>query len=162
MIMKNKKERQQLILSIVRTQQVRCQEDLVRALAERGIKVTQATLSRDLKTLRITKIATDGNNYLYIVHDSNDVKDMLLTTNRGPVNPSKAVGVVSLTFTGNIAVIKTRNGYAGGLGYDIDMSRTPEIVGTIAGADTLFVAIREDVSRERAREVLQRFVPDNL
>lgn len=56
-------------------------------------------------------------------------------------------------------MVKTRNGYASGLAYDIDMSHTPEILGTIAGADTIFLVMSEDVSREKAREVLSRFIP---
>ena len=157
--MKNKKQRLQLILEIIKTRQVRCQDDLVRALAEKDIKVTQATLSRDLKALRVTKIATDSNNYIYIVPNSNEVKNSLLNANQGPESPNNAVGYVSLTFSGNIAVLKTRNGYASGLAYDIDMSHTPEIVGTIAGADTIFLVLREDVSHTEARKVLQRFIP---
>ncbi len=157
--MKNKKERLQLILEIIRNNHVTCQDDLIKALAEKGINVTQATLSRDLKTLRVTKIATDGNSYIYIVPNSNTVKDSLLSANQGPTAPNSAVGYVSLTFSGNIAVLKTRNGYASGLAYDIDMSHTPEIIGTIAGADTIFLVLREDVDHEEARRVLRRFIP---
>lgn len=60
-----------------------------------------------------------------------------------------------------MAVIKTRNGYASGLAYDIDMSRPPEILGTIAGADTVFAVLREDVTHDEAMKVLQRFIPIN-
>ena len=109
---RKKNERQQLILDIIKNRQVSSQEELVNALAEHGIRVTQATLSRDIKKL-----------------------------------------------SGNIAVVKTRNGYASGLTYDIDMSHTPEMLGTIAGADTIFLVMSEDVSREKAREVLSRFIP---
>lgn len=157
--MKNKKQRLQLILEIIRNNQVTCQDDLIKALAEKDINVTQATLSRDLKALRVTKIATDGNSYIYIVPNSNEVKNSLLSANRGPAAPNSAVGYVSLTFSGNIAVIKTRNGYASGLAYDIDMSQTPEIIGTIAGADTIFLVLREDVGHDEARRVLRRFIP---
>ena len=60
--MKNKKSRLQLILDIIHTQSVGSQEELVGLLAEKGYKVTQATLSRDLKKLRVTKVATDKGN----------------------------------------------------------------------------------------------------
>ncbi len=159
--MKNKKSRLQLILDIIHTQSVGSQEELVKLLAEKGYKVTQATLSRDLKKLRVTKVATDKGNYIYIVPNSNDVKDTMLTVNQGPTNPNSSVGFVSLSFSGPMAVIKTRNGYASGLAYDIDMSRPPEILGTIAGADTVFAVLREDVTREQAMSVLQRFIPIN-
>lgn len=53
----------------------------------------------------------------------------------------------------------TRNGYASGIAYDIDMLNAPEIAGTIAGANTVFVALREGVTHEQAREVLSLIVP---
>ena len=159
--MKNKKSSLQLILEIIKTQSVGCQEELVKLLAEKGYNVTQATLSRDLKKLRVTKVATDKGDYIYIVPNSNDVQDTMLTVNQGPANPNNSVGFVSLNFSGNIAVIKTRNGYASGLAYDIDMSRPPEIVGTIAGCDTVFAVLKENVTHDEAMQLLQRFIPVN-
>ena len=73
----------------------------------------------------------------------------------------KQVGMVSVAFSGNIAVIKTRNGYAPGLAYDIDMSRPPEVLGTIAGADTVVAVLAEGVTHEQAREVFEQFMPKN-
>ncbi|MDE5797074.1 MAG: hypothetical protein K2H75_08170, partial [Muribaculaceae bacterium] len=58
-----------------------------------------------------------------------------------------------------LLVIKTRNGYAPGLAYDIDLARCPEILGTIPGADTIFAVLREDVDRKRVKEILSRFMP---
>jgi len=58
-------------------------------------------------------------------------------------------------------VIKTRNGYAPGLAYDIDMSRPPEVLGTIAGADTVVAILAEGVTHEQAREVFEQFMPKN-
>ena len=75
------------------------------------------------------------------------------------VSPNQQVGFVSIKFSGNIAVIKTRNGYATGLAYDLDMSKSPLIVGTIAGADTVFIILNEGVSRDEAINFFSRFVP---
>ena len=105
---RKKNERQQLILDIIKNRQVSSQEELVNALAEHGIRVTQATLSRDIKKLHITKVSTADNRYVYIVPNSNDITDTLLSANRGPANPNHSVGFESLTFSGNIAVVKTR------------------------------------------------------
>ena len=157
--MKNKTSRLQAILDIIESKSVKSQESLVKLLAERGYVVTQATLSRDLKKLRVTKVATDNGSYVYIIPDSNELKDKMLVKGQTPVSPNNGIGFVSLDFSGNIAVIKTRNGYAGGLAYDIDMSRPAEILGTIAGADTVFAVLREGVERERVIEVLSRFIP---
>ncbi len=159
--MKNKKTRLQLILEIIKTKEISCQDDLARLLSEQGHRVTQATLSRDLKKLRVMKVATESGKYVYIVPSSNEVKDTLLTVNQGPINPNSSLGFVSISFSGNIAIIKTRNGYAGGLAYDIDVSRPPEILGTIAGADTVLAVLREKITHDEALQVLQQFIPSN-
>ena len=121
--------------------------------------MTQATLSRDLKMLKTTKVPTDRGTYMYILPDSDSLKDQMLATGQIDMNANYQSGFISLEFSGNIAVIKTRNGYAAGLAYDIDMSRVPEILGTIPGSNTIFAVLREDVSRERATEILGRFLP---
>ena len=159
---RKKNERQQLILDIIKNRQVSSQEELVNALAERGIRVTQATLSRDIKKLHITRVSTADNRYVYIVPNSNDITDTLLSANRGPANPNHSVGFESLTFSGNIAVVKTRNGYASGLAYDIDMSHAHMVLGTIAGADTVFVLLREGISRKESNEFFARFLPADI
>ena len=157
--MKNKKNRLQVIVELIKTQCIGSQDELARILAERGYKVTQATLSRDLKQLRTTKVATDMGNYMYIIPDSNNLHDTMLSQGQSMAHAGQHSGFISIQFTGHCAVIKTRNGYSSGLAYDIDMSHTPEILGTIAGADTIFLVMSEDVSREKAREVLSRFIP---
>lgn len=160
--MKNKKNRLQLILEIIRSQKVSSQDELVKLLSEKGFSVTQATLSRDLKKLKVSKVATDKGNYMYIVPNNNDFNHVSSLMNIGSTSSSgNFMGYISLSFSGCMAVIKTRNGYASGLAYDIDLNRPDEILGTIAGADTIFVVLREGVSHEDAKRVLQRFIPVN-
>ncbi len=146
-------------MELIRRNSIGSQNELAERLRERGMNVTQATLSRDLKALKIIKVANDVGNYMYIMPDSNDLQDSMLASGQHNLNISQQVGFVSIDFSGNMAVIKTRNGYATGLAYDIDVSRTPEVLGTIAGADTLFVLMREGVGRDQAMQVLSRFVP---
>ena len=159
--MKNRKKRVQVIMDLISSRSIGSQEELVRLLADRGFKVTQATLSRDLKMLRTTKVATDRGTYMYILPDRNVVKDRMLAT--GEINPENHYtnGFVSLAFSGNIAVIKTRNGYAGGMAYDIDVCNTPEILGTIPGSDTVFAVLAEGVSHEQARQALSKVLSIN-
>lgn len=146
-------------MELIRKNKIGSQKDLAAALQKRGMKVTQATLSRDLKMLRVTKVATDEGSYMYIIPASNDVQDSLISTGKGNVTAQQQFGFVSIDFSGNMVVIKTRNGYAAGLAYDIDMSHTPEILGTIPGADTVFAILREGVTHEQALRVLSRFIP---
>ena len=157
--MKNKKVRLQLIVELIKNNCIGSQEELARLLAARGYVVTQATLSRDLKQLRTTKVATDMGNYMYIIPDSNDLQDTMLSQGMSAAPAGQHAGFVSIQFSGHFAVIKTRNGYASGLAYDIDMSKTPEILGTIAGADTVFAVLREDVTHEDAMGLFSRFLP---
>lgn len=157
--MKNRKQRVELMVDLIKNQCIGSQEELAQLLKDAGFEVTQATLSRDLKMLKTTKVPTDRGGYMYILPDSNSLKDKLLANGQMAVNANFQSGFISLEFSGNIAVIKTRNGYAAGLAYDIDMSRSPEILGTIPGSDTILAILREDVSHERAREVLSKVLP---
>ena len=99
---------------------------------------------------------------MYIIPDSNNIQDKMLSAGKTSIKESNVASFVSIQISRNIAVIKTRNGYASGLAYDIDMSRTPEILGTIAGADTLFAVLREDVSQDRALEIFSKFLPISI
>ena len=146
-------------MNLIKTNNISSQNELAQMLRNYGINVTQATLSRDLKSLKVTKIASDNGEYIYIIPDSNELQDSLLIRGLNSVSPNQQVGFVSIKFSGNIAVIKTRNGYATGLAYDLDMSKSPLIVGTIAGADTIFIILNEGVSRDEAINFFSRFVP---
>ncbi|MBD5369571.1 MAG: hypothetical protein HDR80_00270 [Bacteroides sp.] len=157
--MKNRRKRVEVIIELIKTQNISSQEELARKLLERGYNVTQATLSRDLKMLHTTKVPTDRGTYVYILPDSNSLKDKLLAAGQISMNANYQSGFVSLTISRNIAVIKTRNGYAPGLAYDIDISNCEYILGTIAGANTIFAVMREDLSEAQIREVLGKFVP---
>ncbi|MCH5217189.1 MAG: hypothetical protein J1F07_01325 [Muribaculaceae bacterium] len=157
--MKNRKKRVEVIVDIINRQCVGSQEELSQLLKKAGYNVTQATLSRDLKMLKTTKVPTDRGTYMYILPDSNVIKDKLLATGQTDLNNRDQSGFISLKFSNNIAVIKTRNGYAPGLAYDIDISNVEEIIGTIPGTDTILAVLAEGVSHEKAREVLARFLP---
>lgn len=157
--MKNRKERIELMVKLIRNKCIGCQDELATLLEEHGFKVTQATLSRDLKMLKTTKVPTDRGTYVYTLPDSNTLKDKLLARGRMDLNTNYQSGFISLEFSRNVAVIKTRNGYAAGLAYDIDMHEFPEILGTIPGSDTIIAILREDVSHEEARVALSRILP---
>lgn len=151
--MKNRKKRIDLIVELISNQCIGSQEELAHILAEKGHPVTQATLSRDLKMLRTTKIPTDRGTYMYVLPESDSLKDRILTTGVAPARADYQSGFVSLKFSDHLAVVRTKVGYAGGIGYDIDVAGYPEILGTIAGTDTLMVVLREDVTRKRAKEI---------
>lgn len=147
--MKNRKKRIDLIIELIRNQSISSQEELAEALSKKGYPVTQATLSRDLKMLRTSKVPTDRGTYMYVLPDNDYLQDKIVSS-KVPPHTNYQSGFISLRFSGNIAVIKTRNGYASGLAYDIDMSMNPDILGTIPGSDTIFAVLREGLSRQEA------------
>ena len=161
-IVKNKRHRLQIIVDIIRKTCIGSQSELSDILNQRGVNVTQATLSRDLKSLKITKVANDYGKYMYIIPDSNELQDTMLMKGQRHLSSNSQIGFVSFDYSGNIAIVKTRNGYATGLAYDIDMSHSHIVLGTIAGADTVFVLLREGVSREEANDFFSRFIPAEL
>lgn len=156
--MKKKKSRIQLIVELINENCIGSQSELCKKLNDCGVEVTQATLSRDLKMLRATKVAVDNGGYMYMIPDSNELHNKMLEHGQTLSLAANHVGPTSIEFSGNFAVIKTRNGYATGLAYDIDMSHSDEILGTIAGADTVFAILREGVTHEDARLFLDRFI----
>lgn len=154
--MKNRKKRIDLIIDIISNQCIGSQEELAATLSKKGYPVTQATLSRDLKMLKTTKVPTDRGSYVYVLPQSDSLKDRILTSGSAPVNANYLSGLLSIKFSGNLAVIKTRIGYASGLAYDIDMHMSPYILGTIPGSDTILVVMKEGLSREDAKAIFSK------
>ncbi len=160
--MSRKNERIEHLIEIIKNNNVGSQEELLKMLAERGIYVTQATLSRDLKMLKTTKVPLDHGSYAYMLPDASIAK--LNGAGRRAVDFSRhgGNGFISLEFSNNIGVMLTRNGYASGIAYDIDMLNAPEIAGTIAGANTVFIVLREGVTHEQASELLSNIFPIDI
>ena len=136
--MKNKKERLQLIVNLVKKNSIGSQNELAQMLEKNGCRVTQATLSRDLKSMKITKVATNDGGYMYIIPDTNKIHDSMLMSGQRSMTAHQQVGFISIKFSGNIAVIKTR---------------------TIAGADTVFAIMDENLSHDDALKFFARFIP---
>ncbi len=156
--MNNRKTRLPEIIDILSHQIISSQEELSKQLAVRGHIITQATLSRDLKLLKANKISDERGGYRYIVGEAH-----IYTRNRSRQRssslPSNHSSVLSIAITGNLVVIKTRNGYASGLAYDIDTLESDIVLGTIPGADTVFVAMREGTPRKDIFTLFSSFIP---
>ncbi len=148
--MKNKRNRLQIISEILRSTLVGSQEELLKILSERQCEVTQATLSRDLKLLKVAKTPLSNGAYKYILPSYNKP---LPTT--GTVNTLISHGaVLSMEFSGQLGVVKTKPGYASAIAWDIDNKATDHVLGTIAGDDTILVIPREGVSRDEILEMM--------
>ncbi|MEQ8200976.1 MAG: arginine repressor [Syntrophomonadaceae bacterium] len=138
-----KSRRHFAIREILGSERVRTQEELCDALRNKGFDITQATVSRDIKELRLIKVPAD-NGYYYAWPEAKI--PMQLQRAKRVFSDS----VVSLDFSENIIVIKTLPGAAQSIGSLIDSLDNPRILGTVAGDDTILVVIR---SRDHVREV---------
>ncbi len=156
--MKDKNNRLDAIKMIISSKEIGSQEELLQALSKEGFQLTQATLSRDLKQLKVAKAASMNGNYVYVLPNNTMYKRM--------VEPQSATemmmnnGFKSIEFSRNIAVIKTRPGYASSLAYDIDVHDIYEILGTIAGDDTIILVLREEAAREALKQALSGIIPN--
>ncbi|ABG92779.1 MULTISPECIES: arginine repressor [Rhodococcus] len=138
--------RQARIVAILSNNPVRSQTELAALLAAEGIDATQATLSRDLEELGAVKLrAADGGAGVYVVpEDGNPVRGVSGGTDR----LSRLLGelLVSTDASGNMAVLRTPPGAAHYLASALDRASLPDVVGTIAGDDTILVVAREPLS----------------
>ena len=143
-----KKNRHDKIIEIINANEVETQDQLATLLKNAGYDVTQATVSRDIRQMKLTKQVTpEGKQkYVYTTADPEVMHDKY-------VNVLKA-GYVSAEVAGNLMVIRTVSGMAMALATAIDALEMPEVVGCIAGDDTIFVAIK---SKEEALAVMKNF-----
>lgn len=156
--MKSKNSRLDAIKMIISSKEIGSQDELLQELLKEGYQLTQATLSRDLKQLKVAKAASMNGNYVYVLPNNTMYKRM---TERHPASElMQHSGFLSIDFAGHLAVIKTRPGYASRLAYDIDSRDFDEILGTVAGDDTILLVIREGCTRTNVRNVLSLIIPN--
>ena len=144
--MKVKNDRLEALRMIISSQELGSQDELLEALKKEGFQLTQATLSRDLKQLKVAKAATMRGNYVYVL--PNDTMYKRVSTPRSVHEMMQVPGFLSIHFSGNMGVIKTRPGYASSSAYNIDNSHIDEILGTIAGDDTIFIVIKQGTTKD--------------
>ncbi|MCQ2225341.1 MAG: arginine repressor [Paludibacteraceae bacterium] len=153
--MKNKVKRFVAIQEIISTTVVGSQEELLQKLAEQGFELTQATLSRDLKQLKVSKTTNSKGEYIYQLPTRSMQEEGKSHSN----DFSRGNAVLSTEFSGNIVVVHTRPGYASSLAYEIDEVAKDTIIGTVAGEDTIIAVIKENKTREDVTEVLSQIIP---
>lgn len=155
--MKNRLSRMEALRTILIGKDVGSQEEILRELERYGFKITQATLSRDLRRIKAVKTTTIAG-FKYILPDNPQY--------RRPINMAalpmngNAVGLLSIAFSNNIVVLRTRPGYAASLATEIDSFNLPEVLGTVAGDDTLFAVMSENMSHAEFIETLSKHLPE--
>ncbi|MBR5322818.1 MAG: arginine repressor [Clostridia bacterium] len=135
-----KKERQKKILEIIERYNVETQEELTARLMEEGYKVTQATASRDIRELNLVKVSVDGTAYKYAQAPNEDIKISVKYKN------ILKETLVSADYACHTVVLKTYSGMAQAAAAAIDNMGWNEIVGSVAGDDTIIIVMRSDDS----------------
>lgn len=144
-----KERRQKLICEIVSNNEVTTQNDLQALLLEKGYQVTQATISRDIRELKLIKNLSNSGQYIYCIPDvSKDVSH-----DRHEYIILKGL-ISSIDYALNTVVIKCHNGMAQAVCASIDSMQLPDVVGTIAGDDTIFILMR---SEQKALDFVNSF-----
>ena len=124
------------IVELIKTREVGTQEELLELLKEKGYDVTQATISRDIRELNLTKINVNGRQKYVIIQKDDGVGDKYVRVLKE--------GFVSMMPSGNLIVLKTVVGMAMAVATAIDALEINEIIGCIAGDDTIFIAVSEN------------------
>jgi transcriptional regulator of arginine metabolism len=137
------------IKEIIDSQPIETQEDLAEALRKKGIEVTQATVSRDIKELMLIKVPTGEGGYRYAFPPEQNV-----IFSQARMARTFQDSVVGMDYSLNLIVLKTMPGTAQAVAYTIDTVKWPEIIGTVAGDDTICVIVKPP---EAVQEVLARF-----
>lgn len=149
-------KRRKMIRRLLETYAIGSQEQIMKLMAQKGETVSQGTLSRDLRDMNAAKVLL-GGQYQYVLpgHPSYTRGEFK------PVAPDfiQQTGFVGIDFSGNICVIHTRPGYAGGLASDIDARRLSAVAGTIAGDDTILVVQCEGCGRQEFVDQLATAIP---
>ena len=140
--------RHKKILGIIKNQEIETQEELSNELKKEGLNVTQATVSRDIKELRLIKILTKNGKYKYATLNG---QDNILTDRLVKIFKNS---IISIDYAGNILVMKTLTGSAQAAAAAIDAVGLEEVIGTIAGDDTIFLAIRDI---DKMEDIIEHF-----
>jgi len=153
--MKNRVSRQLAIKKIIASSEIHSQEELLMKLHAQGFDLTQATLSRDLKTLKVAKVPLGDLGYMYVIPEGVNVE---ARESNEEVN-FLADGFRDLDFSGNLAVMRTKPGYASSIAAVLDNAGLYEILGSIAGDDTILLVMREGVSPRDLKNSLILIMP---
>lgn len=154
--MRNRNERLMEIRRLIASRNISSQDELNRLLEKKGYELTQATLSRDLKYLKVAKMPDDQAGYVYILPDKEQVIEETEMPGQG------LQGLISLDFAQGMAILKTLPGHASSVAYTLDNIDTYEIAGTIAGDDTILLIPRDGVTRSDLINLIKVRIPGLL
>ena len=153
--MKERLARLKSIKKMIKNNRIESQEELLTHLQKDGFDVTQATLSRDLKLLKVGKVSDGNSGYVYTLPSDEDRVESEQIFAQDFLR-----GYVSIDWSGNIVVIKTFGGHADSVSNALDCLNMDEILGTVAGDNCIFACLREGVTGEQFMVALKQRIPD--
>ena len=149
--MNSKTHRLSIIRKIIRSEYISSQEELIARLEECGLKVTQSTLSRDLKFMHVAKVPHKEKGYVYVL-PNNTRSDLSISTN-------VTDNITDIAFSGNLCVITTKPGFASAISVPIDNKGISDVLGTIAGDNTILLILREGFDMDSLMQQLYVLFP---
>ncbi len=142
-------ERQGAILRLVRERDLSTQAEVAEALRQQGIETVQTTVSRDIAQLGLVKVRRANGKLVYALPGAEDLDRL------SQLAAALRRWTTGITSTGNLVVVTTPPGYANALARALDEAALPDVAGTIAGDDTIFVAAREGIAGAELAAELQ-------
>ncbi|MFW5995393.1 MAG: arginine repressor [Spirochaetia bacterium] len=154
-MVKERTQRLRAIKRIIKERRIDSQETLLAHLQNEGYVVTQATLSRDLKLLKVSKVSQGEEGYFYTMPTEEQRRE----AERNYVNDFLR-GYVSMDFSGNLCVIRTLSGHADSVAIALDSFGLEEVLGTVAGDDTVLTILREGCNAQEWEQRLAEMIPE--
>ena len=146
-------KRQNKILEIIEAEEIETQEELIDALQREGFHVTQATVSSDIREMKLQKIMTDNGRYKYIVRSQQGGAN-----GHFAYSHTLASSIISADYAMNLVVVKTYPGMAQAVAAGLDAMHIPGVLGCVAGDDTLFLAVRNASGAAGVAEDIRKMV----
>ncbi len=159
--MNPKQQRLEALKKLIASSSVGNQDDILSMLAAEGFVVTQATLSRDLKELKVAKVPDGRGGYGYQLSDQISRENLSLASPRTALSEMSNMlsGIESVEFSGQLGVLHTLPGYANMIASVIDSGLGREVMGTIAGDDTILLALRTSSDIDSIMSQLEIIIP---
>ncbi|GHV88568.1 arginine repressor [Spirochaetia bacterium] len=154
--MKERLARLKAVRKLIKTCRIESQDILLDHLQKEGFQLTQATLSRDLKFLKVGKISDGHNDYIYSLPGDDERQESERTYIHDFLR-----GYISIDWSGNMVVIKTYSGHSDAVSLAVDNLGLDDVLGTIAGRDdTVFVCLREGITGEDFMARMKESIPE--
>lgn len=150
----SKAERLVVIRELIQTKTITTQEELLKILQSQGIELTQATLSRDLKQLRAARVPNSLQEMVYVLSDD------IVNNNPQSSIHTPLQGFLSMKISLNLAIIKTLPAYSHTIADTLDKLDLDEILGTVAGNDTILVVLQENTNKNLFIQNLKKGLPE--